>query len=77
MYAVDVSVLVCYNDQVILLLVTTYIVWGEGSRSLIKIKKWPGNLSEFKLLTSAALQLAVSIRFQNTSRDSCSISIAS
>ena len=29
-------------------------------------EKWPGNLSEFKLLTSAALELAVPIRFQNT-----------
>ena len=34
-------------------------------------KKRPGNLSEFKLLTSAALELAVPIRFQNASRDSC------
>ena len=43
-------------------------------RSLIK-KKRPGNLSKFKLLTSAALELAVPIRFQNTSRDSCGISL--
>ena len=34
-------------------------------------KKQPGNLSEFKLLTFAALQLAVAIRFQNALRDSC------
>ena len=37
----------------------------------------PGNLNESKLLTSAALGLAVPIRFQNASRDSCRISIAS
>ena len=40
-------------------------------------KKWPGNLSEFKLLTSTALEWAVPIRFQNTSRDSCRISFVS
>ena len=39
------------------------------------LKKRPGNLSEFKLLTSAALELAVPIRFQNASRDSCGISL--
>ena len=39
-------------------------------------KKRPGNLSEFKLLTSAALELAVPIRFQNASRESCGISFA-
>ena len=43
----------------------------------LKKKKRPGNLSEFKLLTSAALELAVPIRFQNASRDSCGISFAS
>ena len=41
------------------------------------VKKRPGNLSEFKLLNSAALELAVPIRFQNTSRDSYRISFAS
>ena len=41
------------------------------------IKKRPGNLPEFKLLISAALELAIPIRFQNASRDRCSISIAS
>ena len=41
------------------------------------LKKRPGNLSEFKLLTSAALELAVPIRFQNASCDSCGISFAS
>ena len=40
-------------------------------------EKCPGNLSKFKLLTSVALELAVPIRFQNASRDSCRISIAS
>ena len=35
------------------------------------------NLPKFKLLTSAALGLAVPIRFQNASSDSCRISIAS
>ena len=44
---------------------------------IIKKKTQPGNLSEFKLLTSAALQLGVLIRFQNGSRDSCRISIGS
>ena len=39
------------------------------------VKKRPGNLSKFKLLTSAArLELAVPIRFRNASRDSCGIS---
>ena len=46
-------------------------------RLFIIKKKQPGNLSEFKLLTSAALQLGVLIRFQNGSRDSCRISIGS
>ena len=41
------------------------------------LKKRAGKLSKFKLLISAALELAVSIRFQNASRDSCRISIAS
>ena len=40
-------------------------------RLLKEKKKQPGNLSEFKLLTFAALQLAVAIRFQNALRDSC------
>ena len=39
-------------------------------RSLIP----PGNLPEFKLLTSTALEFAVSIRFQNGLCDSCRIS---
>ena len=45
------------------------------SRPFINLKKWPGNLSEFKLLTSAALELAVPIRFQNAPHDSCGISL--
>ena len=42
-------------------------------RPFITKQKGPGNLSEFKLLTSTALLLAVPIRFQNALRDSCRI----
>jgi len=55
-------------------------LWGGDSlvpRPFINSKKRPGNLSEFKLLTSAALELAVPIGFQNASRDSCGISFVS
>ena len=54
---------------------TVYMLASYPGRSLIK--KRPGNLSEFKLLTSAALELAVPIRFQIASRDGCGISFAS
>ena len=37
--------------------------------------KRPGNLPEFKLLTSAALESAIPIKFQNASRDSCRIQL--
>ena len=37
----------------------------------------PGNLPKFKLLTSATLELAVPIRFQDALRDRCRIAIAS
>ena len=38
--------------------------------------KRPGNLPGLKLLTSAALELALHFKFQNVSRNSCRISIA-
>jgi len=44
---------------------------------LLNFFKQPSDLLGFKLLTSAALELAVPTRFLNTSRDSCRISIAS
>ena len=55
--------------------IDSFVVASYPGHSL-KIKG-PGDLPEFKLLTSSALELAVPIRFQNTSHDSRRILISS